>query len=165
MESIHQPEAVLEFAADPDLVETWRRLAPELDLLGAGQATKSGHTVALLVVSDPDLVSDQVLGRLAEGLAGRVGVRTVELILLPAGPPERLLRQFTYQAAQGSGRAIGLRVLPPEGEDPDWRLEVWSIDSSARELAHRLASPNEPALEALARLLPDSSVRVVECES
>jgi hypothetical protein len=69
------------------------------------------------------------------------------------------------QAAQGAGRGVRVRLAggePRPGEPV--RVLVEAIDSSARELALRLASPYEPALPALEALLA-TSVTVEDAET
>jgi hypothetical protein len=91
--------------------------------------------------------------------AGPVEVAALHAASADAGL-EDLLRQWVNQAAQGSGRGVRVRVA---GDTPV-RVLVEAIDSSARELALRLASPWEPALPALRALLA-RPVTVEDAES
>ena len=122
--------------------------APLVRGLAAAQAGGRG---ACVVVTDRALSEAEIAA--VAGAAGSVlGVPTeVAALHAPSADPEPadLLRQWVNQAAQGSGRGVRVRVA---GGEP-LRVLVEAVDSSARELAQRLASPWEPALPALRSLL------------
>ena len=130
-------------------------------------AAAAGGRGACVVVTDRPLSEAEVAA--VAGAAGTVlGVGPVEVAALhaPSADPDPgdLLRQWVNQAAQGSGRGVRVRVAEPADAGAPVRVLVEAIDSSARELALRLASPWEPALPALRTLLA-AEVTVEDAEA
>jgi len=130
-------------------------------------AAAAGGRGACVVVTDRPLSEAEVAA--VAGAAGTVlGVGPVEVAALhaPSADPDPgdLLRQWVNQAAQGSGRGVQVRLAEPADAGAPLRVLVEAIDSSARELAQRLASPWEPALPALRSLL-DAEVTVEDAET
>jgi hypothetical protein len=121
-------------------------------------AAAAGGRGACAVVTDRPLSEAEIVA--VAGAAESVLGVPVEVAALhaPSADPDTadLLRQWVNQAAQGSGRGVRVRLADPAGADEPGapvRVLVEAIDSSARELAQRLASPWEPALPALRSLL------------
>jgi hypothetical protein len=119
-------------------------------------AAEAGGRGACAVVTDRPLAEAEIAA-VAGAAAAVLGV-PVEVAALhaPSADPDPadLLRQWVNQAAQGSGRGVRVRLAAPgDGPGAPVRVLVEAIDSSARELAQRLASPWEPALPALRALL------------
>lgn len=125
-------------------------------------AAEAGGRGACAVVTDRPLAEAEIAA-VAGAAAAVLGV-PVEVAALhaPSADPDPadLLRQWVNQAAQGSGRGVRVRLA---GGEP-LRVLVEAIDSSARELAQRLASPWEPALPALRALL-GTEVTVEDAET
>jgi hypothetical protein len=110
-------------------------------------------------------LSDGELAAVAGAAASWLGVGgPVEVAGLHATGLEELLRQWVNQAAQGAGRGVRVRLAPDDPPGGPVRVLVEAIDSSARELAQRLASPWEPALPALSALLA-TAVTVEDAET
>lgn len=150
---------------DPALRPAWDRTAPAgARLLGLAAAVTAGRRAAVVVADRP--LTEAEGAELAAGMAAdadgaEAGLRVELAVLavpgLTAGPADLehladLVRQWVNQAAQGSGRGVSVQVDAAPGDGPV-RVLVRSIDSSARELAFRLASTYEPALPALRELL------------
>ena len=147
----------MELSVDPALLPVWDAGGPAgVALRGLAVATAAGRVAAIVVTGRP--LDDAELARLARGLAGALGTRAVELVALDAAEPAALLRQWVNQAAQGSGRGVRVESAVPG------TILVSAIDSSARELASRLASPTEPALAALRALLAEPDLVVADAE-
>ena len=150
----------------PPLLPIWQAWVggqstpPELHGLAsalAGESTAATVIVASSPMLDPDLSQD-----LREAFRVALGASRLELIAVPHEPLETLLKEWIYQAAQGTGRGIIVRFA--EGPDGEIDIQLRAIDSSARELAWRLASPHEADFAALRELLGErrSAVRDVE---
>ena len=125
-------------------------------------AAETGGRGACVVVTDRPL-SEAEIAAVAGATGALLGVPTeVAALHAPSADPEPadLLRQWVNQAAQGSGRGVRVRVA----DGSPVRVLVEAIDSSARELAQRLASPWEPALPALRTLL-GTEVTVEDAET
>ncbi len=157
--------AVPGLVIDPGLLEAWHRIgAPEP--IGLAGALAGGCGAVVAVLAGPD---DERWGEIAApAMAAALGVSSVEVLAVPGSSLAALLREWIYQAAQGSGRGVHLKIDPEGGTpDPDGRpgirLLVHAIDSSARELAMRLASPQDPALPALRAVL-GRPVDVIDAE-
>lgn len=149
-----------------NLLAAWRSVgAPEpLGLAGAIVGDR-GAVVAVL----PQMPRGEWSGIAAPALASALGTRSVEVVLVPGARLSELVREWVYQAGQGSGRGVHLRVeldedRPGSDDQPAVWLLVRAIDSSARELALRLASPTEPALPALRAVLGGRRVEVIDAE-
>lgn len=160
---------------DPSLHKAWQVAAPGSQLLGIAGATAAGQGAVVVVSATP--VDDAIRQAAVPGLAAVLGVRSVEVVVAPGSSLSELVRDWTYQAGQGSGRGVHVKVVTPEGQGdtagpdtagPDTtgpiRVLVRAIDSSARELALRLASPHDPALPALRALLGGRAVTVEDAE-
>jgi hypothetical protein len=133
-------------------------------LLGlAGEISEDSTRAAVVVVTDSPLA--EAAGRYFQGQLDDVLETTTELVTLSDSTCDlsKLIRQWINQAAQGAGRGVHLDVDIPPGMAPI-QVAVRAIDSSARELAMRLASPNEPALAALESLLGGRPVIVLDAE-
>jgi hypothetical protein len=129
-------------------------------------AAETGGRGACVVVTDRPL-SEAEIAAVAGAAGSLLGVPTeVAALHAPAADPEPadLLRQWVNQAAQGSGRGVRVRLAEPAATGAPVRVLVEAIDSSARELAQRLASPWEPALPALSALL-GTEVTVEDAET
>jgi hypothetical protein len=150
---------------DPLLFPAWESLRlRDVQLLGlAGEINEDSTRAAVVVVTDRPLA--EAAGRYLQGQLEDVLETPSELITLsdPSGDLPRLLRQWINQAAQGTGRGVHLSISVPDGPEPI-QVSVRAIDSSARELALRLASPNEPALAALETLLGGRPVLVLDMD-
>lgn len=163
---------VPELVVDPALLVAWRHCgAPEPR--GLAGAVVSDHAAVVAVL--PSAATSRDWPRLcAEELGRALGARTAEVALVPDVGLTGMIRDWAYQAAQGSGRGVHVIVEiadsasngPDTGEGigPAIRLLVRAPDSSARELASRLASPTEPALTALRTLLGGTQVDVIDVE-
>jgi hypothetical protein len=151
---------------DPLLLSAWETLRlRDVRLLGlAGEISEDSTRAAVVVVTDRPLAD--AAGRYLKGQLDDVLETTTELVTLcdSGGDLHKLIRQWIDQAAQGSGRGVQLDVDIPPGVAPI-QLAVRAIDSSARELSMRLASPNEPALAALESLLGGRPVIVLDVDS
>ncbi|HET9654297.1 MAG TPA: hypothetical protein VFP72_03010 [Kineosporiaceae bacterium] len=157
-------DVIAGLVADPGLAAAWRRAVPGGELFGIAGATAS--TLGSVVVVAPGPIDDAQLTAATGELAQALGVRAVELVLASGSTLAELVRDWTYQAAQGSGRGVHVRVHA-DGDPADGpvRVLVRAIDSSARELAFRLGSPQEPALPALRALLGGREVTVEDEET
>lgn len=127
---------------DPDLLAGW----PGPEPLGLGSA--AGGVV--VVTAEP--VSPAVLREARERLAGVLGVPEVDLVAASGETLLDVLRDWVFQAAQGSGRGVHVRLEDGAGGRLRVLLDSW--DSSAREVVLRLSSPHDPALAALGSVLP-----------
>lgn len=150
---------------DPLLLTAWDTLRlRDIRLLGlAGEISEDSTRAAVVVVTDLPLAD--AAGRYLQGQLDDVLETTTELVALNdrTGDLPRLIRQWINQAAQGTGRGVQLDVDIPPGTAPI-KLAVRAVDSSARELSMRLASPNEPALPALESLLGGRPVVVLDLD-
>jgi hypothetical protein len=150
---------------DPLLLSAWDALRlRDIRLLGlAGEISEDSTRAAVVVVTDRPLAD--AAGRYLQGQLDDVLETTTELVQLSdtAGDLPKLIRQWIDQAAQGTGRGVHLDVDIPPGGAPI-QLAVRALDSSARELSMRLASPNEPALAALESLLGGRPVVVLDLD-
>jgi NAD(P)-dependent dehydrogenase (short-subunit alcohol dehydrogenase family) len=131
-------------------------------------AAVAGGRGACVVVTDRALTEAE-LAAVAAAAGSVLGAGQVEVAALHAASAdaglEDLVRQWVNQAAQGSGRGVRVRLAPSgDGPGAPVRVLVEAIDSSARELALRLASPWEPALPALRALLA-TEVTVEDAET
>jgi hypothetical protein len=126
----------------------------------------AGDRAAVVAVVDPAAIGRDWSGPCTPLLGRAVGARVTDLVLVPEAGLSQLIRDWAYQAAQGSGRGVRIRVEIEDGVDAPGtvRLLVQAPDSSARELAARLASPTEPALAALRALLGGYRVEVIDVE-
>ena len=128
---------------------------------GLAAAEAGGRGACVVVTARP--LSEGEIAAVAGAAGSVLGVPAeVAALHAPTADPEpaELLRQWVNQAAQGSGRGVRVRLAPGE----PLRVLVEAIDSSARELAQRLASPWEPALPALRALL-GTEVTVEDAET
>jgi hypothetical protein len=107
-------------------------------------------------------VDDTTIAAATPGLADALGVRSVEIIVITTTTLPELVRDWIYQAGQGSGRGVHVTVRTGS---TTVRVLVRARDSSARELAFRLASLQEPALPALRALLGGREVSVEDEEA
>lgn len=150
---------------DPLLLTAWEALRlRDVQLLGlAGEVSEDTTRAAVVVVTDRPIAD--AAGRYLQGQLDDVLEAATELVTLndTAGDLPRLIRQWIDQAAHGAGRGCQLQVDVPPGEAPI-QVGVRAVDSSARELAMRLASPNEPALSALESLLGGRPVIVLDVD-
>jgi hypothetical protein len=150
---------------DPLLLQAWEAMRlKDVQLLGlAGEISEDSLRAAVVVVTDRPLTD--AAGKYLQGQLDDVLETPTELVALSDAEADlrKLLRQWINQAAQGAGRGVQLDVQIPPGLDPI-QVAVRAIDSSARELAMRLASPNEPALAALESLLGGRPVIVLDVE-
>jgi hypothetical protein len=152
---------------DPDLAEACARAGLARDGLSAAHAASDGTAACVVVITDrppgrgPD--SDAVTAAVRTAVARRLGPADVDLIIASGGTQRALVRDWLYQAAQGSGRGVSVRLEehPVPGARPVLTVLVDSADSSAREVALRLAGPlGRLAREALAGALGFSAVDV-----
>jgi hypothetical protein len=149
---------------DPALQRTWQECVPGAELIGIAGATASTQGSVVVVSVTP--VDDAALAAATRRLAEVLGVRAVEVVVASGSTLVDLVRDWTYQAGQGSGRGVHVKVRTDDGDGSGpVRVLVKAIDSSARELAFRLASPQEPALPALRALLGGREVTVEDEES
>ena len=150
---------------DPLLLSAWEGMRlRDVELLGlAAELSEDSVRAAAVVVTDRPM-SDPAAAYLTVSISDVLEVPT-ELITLDDadGNLARLLRQWINQAAQGTGRGVHLDVEIPPQPRPI-QVAVRAVDSSARELAMRLASPNEPALAALETLLGGRPVIVLDVD-
>jgi hypothetical protein len=148
---------------DPLLFTAWQTLRlRDVRLLGlAGEISEDSTRAAVVVVTDLPIAD--AAGRYLQGQLDDVLETATELVALndTAGDLPKLIRQWINQAAQGAGRGVQLQVDIPPGIAPI-QVGVRAVDSSARELSMRLASPNEPALAALESLLGGRPVIVLD---
>ena len=150
---------------DPVLLTAWETLRlKDVQLLGlAGEISEDSSRAAVVLVTDRPLAD--AAGRYLQGQLDDVLETPTELVALndSGGDLPRLLKQWINQAAQGTGRGVELEIDVPDDAEPI-RVSVRAIDSSARELTMRLASPNEPALAALETLLGGRPVLVQDAD-
>jgi hypothetical protein len=180
MTTVNPP--VPELVVDPALLEAWRSCgAPEPR--GLAGAVVADHASVVVVL--PSTAAGRDWPRLCAEELGRVlGARAAEVVLVPDVGLAGMVRDWAYQAAQGSGRGVHVMVRIGDGgtdgpadepvtdqkreagssDAPVVRILVRALDSSARELASRLASPTEPALAALRTLLGGARVDVIDVE-
>jgi hypothetical protein len=140
------------FVVQPELATVvsaaWPGTAPLVRGLAAAAA---GGRAACVVVTDRPL-TDAESAAVAAAVGTAVGAGSVEVAGVRAGedtPLVDVLRQWVNQAAQGAGRGVRVRLAAEPAPGEPVRVLVEAMDSSARELALRLASPWEPALPAL----------------
>ncbi len=137
------------------------------DGISGVHAAVDGTAACVVVITErppgqgPD--SDAVVAAVRAAVARRLEPADVELIIASGGTLRALVRDWLYQAAQGSGRGVSVRLethrMP--GALPALTVLVDSPDSSAREVALRLAGPlGRLAREALAGALGFSAVEV-----
>lgn len=151
----------LPLVVDPALVPAWEGLGlADARLQGLAVAVVAGRG-ACVVVTDRGL-TDAEIGALGGRVADLVEVPAMEVAALAGDRTEDLLRQWVNQAAQGSGRGVGVRV---EASGDGVRILVRAIDSSARELELRLSSPHEPALAALRAACGGLNITVRDAET
>ncbi len=150
---------------DPVLLTAWETLRlKDVQLLGlAGEISEDSSRASVVLVTDRPLAD--AAGRYLQGQLDDVLETPTELVALndQGGDLPRLLKQWINQAAQGTGRGVELEISVPDDAEPI-RVSVRAIDSSARELTMRLASPNEPALAALETLLGGRPVLVLDAD-
>ena len=150
---------------DPLLLGAWEALRlRDVELLGlAGELNEDATRACVVVVTDRPLAD--AAGRYLQGQLDEVLDATTELVRLdhPHQSLTKLIRQWIDQAASGAGRGVQLEVEVPAGDAPI-QVGVRARDSSARELAMRLASPHEPALPALESLLGGRPVIVLDVD-
>jgi hypothetical protein len=140
-----------DLAVQPALLAAWQAQAPGVDVRGIAGAVASGRGAVVAVLADPHRQPTQAeLDAACGALAAALGVPAVELVTVAGADLAAVIRQWVHQAAQGSGRGVGVSVRDDGGAV---RVRVTAVDSSARELSMRLASPHEPALPALAGLV------------
>lgn|GEM_PF-4890025 len=132
-------------------------------------AAAGGGAGCVVAVSElpppPGGSTDAALAAARTALAGALGVAELELILATGPTVRAVVRDWLYQAAQGSGRGVSMRLEERAGPGAAPVLEVLvdSPDSSAREVALRLGTPRgRLAVEALAGVLQMSAVEVRE---
>jgi hypothetical protein len=147
---------------DPALLVAWRAAVPGSTVTGIAGAAAATQGAVVVVGSTP--VDDSAVAAAAPGLAAVLGVRAVEVVVVTGSTLPELVRDWSYQAGQGSGRGVHVKVLTDDDSGPV-RVLVRAIDSSARELMLRLSSPQEPALPALTALLDGRRVTVEDEES
>ena len=153
---------------DPALVTAvsgaWTGTGPLVRGLAAAAA--GGRGACVVVVDRPlDDAEAAAVSRAVGGVLGVAGpVEVAGLHASEATPLVDLVRQWVNQAAQGAGRGVRVRLAGDPGPGDPVRVLVEAVDSSARELALRLASPHEPALPAFAALLA-TTVTVEDAES
>jgi hypothetical protein len=137
------------------------------DGLGGARAAVEGTSACVVVIAErpaghgPD--SDGVTAAVREAVARLLEPADVELIIASGGTLRAVVRDWLYQAAQGSGRGVSVRLEEHavSGARPVLTVFVDSPDSSAREVALRLAGPlGRLAREALAGALGFSAVDV-----
>jgi hypothetical protein len=150
---------------DPVLLTAWETLRlKDVQLLGlAGEISEDSTRASVVLVTDRPLA--EAAGRYLQGQLDEVLETPTELVALndAGGDLPRLLKQWINLAAQGAGRGVQLAISVPDDAEPI-QVSVSAIDSSARELTMRLASPNEPALAALETLLGGRPVQVLDVE-
>lgn len=156
----------VELRRDPVLAQVWAELRDDGDLLlgiGAGSDGETGCVVA--VTADPVDPDDGGLAPVAARLAAELGLDRVRLIAAQGPGLRTVLRDWLFQAAEGSGR--GVRITPAAPEPGVLELQVSAWDSSAREVELRLAGlggPAAPEAQALAAVLGAREVRVREVD-
>jgi hypothetical protein len=149
---------------DPALHRAWSAAVAGAPVTGIAGAAAGSH--GSVVVVSPAPVDDAAVADAAPELAAALGVRSVEVVVVSSTTLPDLIRDWIHQAAQGSGRGVHLTVRAGgDGDTAPVRVLVRAIDSSARELAFRLASPQEPALAALRALLGGREISVEDEES
>ena len=182
----------------PELLPIWTSWAashaPGAAIHGLNAASADG-TATVIVASSPPIDPDaDDTPSLRAALAEALGVRRVEVIAVPPGPLPQLVKSWLFQAAQGTGRGIAVRVEDstgdsaggstrdstgdstrdsagdstggkPNAHDGPIDVQIWAIDSSARELVWRLASPHESGLPALRVLLGGREITIRDVEN
>jgi hypothetical protein len=153
---------------DPRLLPAWHAVFPD-GPDPRGLACCAIETRTAVIVAVPDDPGSEELEHLRAELATALAVPSVELAVVPVDNLSSLIRAWLYQAAQGSGRGVRMHLENTEddgtGLESGLRVLIRAIDSSARELSFRLASPHEPALGALRALLDGVSVEVLDAET
>ncbi len=158
--------AIEGLVVDPVLLAAWRA-AGGGEVRGIAGAVTGDLGAVVVAAEEP--AAEAVLETAVERLAAALGVRAVEVLPVGGSGLAELVRDWTYQAGQGSGRGVRVTIRTADagtssGNSPV-RVLVRAIDSSARELAFRLASPQEPSLPALRALLGGREVSVQDEES
>lgn len=155
-----------ELRRDPVLAQVWAELRGDEDrLLGIGAASDGETGCVVAVTAVPVDPADPDVAGLAGRMAAELGLDRVRVITAEGPALRTLLRDWLYQAAEGSGR--GVKVVPAEPEPGVLELQVSAWDSSAREVELRLAGlggPAAPEAQALATVLAVREVRVREVE-
>jgi hypothetical protein len=155
-----------ELRRDPVLAQVWDELRGDGDrLLGIGAASDGETGCVLVVTSEPVDLDDAATAAVAGRMAAELGLDQVRVITAEGPGLRTMLRDWLYQAAQGSGR--GVRVEPAEAEAGVLELRVSAWDSSAREVELRLAGlggATAPEAQALAAVLGIREVRVREVD-
>jgi hypothetical protein len=139
------------FELQPELLAAWRTAVPALAVTGLAGARRSGRAAVVAVLDarqPPPSAAD--LTAAGAALAAVLAVPSVELVTVAGADLAAVVRQWVHQAAQGSGRGVAVAVREHRA---GVGVVVTAVDSSARELAMRLASAHEPALPALSALL------------
>lgn len=157
-----------ELRRDPVLAQVWAELRPEHAdaLLGIGAGSDGETGCVLLVTADPVDPDDAGLAPVAERLALELGLDRVRVITAEGPGLRTVLRDWLFQAAEGSGR--GVRIVPVAPEPGVLELQVSAWDSSAREVELRLAGlggPAAPEALALAAVVGAREVRVREVDA
>lgn len=152
---------------DPGLAAACARAGlSRAGLLGASAAVDE-PAACVVVITDrpaghgPD--SDVVTAAVRAAVERRLELSDVELIIASGGTLRAVVRDWLYQAAQGSGRGVSVRLEERRvtGARPALFVLVDSEDSSAREVAMRLAGPlGRLAREAFAGAMGFSAVEV-----
>ena len=159
---------------DPDLARIWAEAGLDPDALhgvgasigegfGAGIGAATGERGCVVVLTSGPVDADRLAGTgLAARFATALGVPAVDVLAVHGTTLRAVVRDWLYQAAQGSGRGVSVR-LAERGDGDGLDIVVSSPDSSAREVALRLGSEGgaqAPAARALARALGVSRIEV-----
>lgn len=161
----------VELHRDPVLARVWAELRDDTSgatgdaVLGIGAGSDGETGCVVVVTADPVDPDGAGLAELAGRLAAELGLDRVRVITTEGPGLRTVLRDWLFQAAEGSGR--GVRITPVAPEPGVLELQVSSWDSSAREVELRLAGlggPAAPEAQALAAVLGAREVRVREVE-
>ena len=130
---------------DPRLVVCWPGPRP----LGLAWARAGERAAVVAVTAEP--VPGSALDAARVRLAAALGATSPDLVAASGATLLQVVRDWLFQAAQGSGRGVQVRL--EDGGAGELRLLLDSWDSSAREAVLRLSSPQDPALAALEALV------------
>jgi len=145
--------------SDPDLARIWAEAGLDpgaLQGIGAGIGAAAGERGCVVAVTAGPVDADRLAATgVASRFAAALGLAGVEVLVVHGRSLRGMIRDWLYQAAQGSGRGVTVR-LAERGDGDGLDVLVSSPDSSAREVALRLGSEGgdqAPAARALARAL------------
>ena len=155
-------EPVVHLRIDRVLAAVWVEAGLGDHLLGLAAASDGEAGAAVAVTADPIDPDLPDVITAAGRMAAELGLDRLRLLTTRGPGLGSTVRDWLYQAAQGSGRGVSIELAEVDaGARLEVRVSSW--DSSARELLLRLGSGGgsaAPEVAALARVLGYRSVLV-----